>query len=167
MSEIKYSDVIGASSNGSYMDPPSSLESVAAAHDPGEGDPYRAAARHAPGSASARAKAAVQLRRVGHALDGVGQELRKRDQGQVAKYADGIAAGIERLATYVDSPERAAPAPASKRRPQPGTLVYRARFVGLVAKRVLARVRATAVRAGKSAGVAAAQPPRSNGTGPS
>jgi hypothetical protein len=165
MSETKYSDVIGASSNASYMDPPPSIESVVNAHDAAEGDPYRVVDRRGSGSASPREKAAVQIRRVGHALDAVGRALKKRDQGRAAKYADGIVAGIERLATYVDSTGPAAP--ASKRRPQPGSLSHRARFVGLVAKRVLKRVRATARRADEAANDASLQPPRTSGTGPS
>jgi hypothetical protein len=141
MSDTNYSQVIGASSNGeSHMDPPSSLESVAASHDAGEGDSSRP-----PAPTSSRDRAANSIRRVGRAMGSLGRMLRDQDRGREAGYADGIALRIEHLARFVDSPKPAAP--VAKGRPAPGTLAHRARFVGLVASRVLKRVRATALRA--------------------
>lgn len=48
-----------------------------------------------------RDQAAERIRRVGTAMHNVGQELRDQDDAFVAKYADSISAGIDRVATYV------------------------------------------------------------------
>jgi hypothetical protein len=157
MTKMNYSQVIGASSNESRMEPPSSLESIAASHDAGEGDSSRA-----PAPVSSRDKAAIGIRRLGSAVRFVGQELKNRDRDRAARYAEGIAAGIEHLANSVDSPRPADK--ARKARPLPGTLAHRARFVGLVAARVLKRFRATALRSAQPASAAAPRPPSSGET---
>lgn len=156
MSETTYSQVLGASSNGSGLEPSSTLESIAASHDAREGDSSRP-----PAPASSREKAALGIRSMGRAMSFVGQVLRSQERARAARYADDIAARIEHLAKYVDSPGFAARPP--KRRPLPGSFSQRARLVGLVASRFLKRVRAKALRSGKPASVSAAQARRSNG----
>jgi hypothetical protein len=158
MSETNYSQVIGASSNEeAYMDPPSSLESIAAGHDAREGDSFRPSA-----PASSRDEAAVSVRGVGRAMRFFGQVLRNQDRNRVARYADGLATRIEHLATYVASPKT--PAPAPKGRTMRGKLAHRARFVGMVASRLLERFRATALRSAKPPSAAGTRHRRSNGS---
>lgn len=48
-----------------------------------------------------RDQAAERIRRVGTAMRSVGQELRDQDDAFVAKYAESIGTGIDRVATYV------------------------------------------------------------------
>ena len=156
MSETNYSQVLGASSNGSHLEPPSSLESLAASHDPREGDSSRP-----PAPVSSRDKAALNIRRMGRAMSFVGQVLRKQERARAARYADDIAARIEHLAKYIDSSRSVVPPP--KGRPLPGSFSHRARLVSLVASRFLRRVRATALRSRKPTSVAGARARRSNG----
>jgi hypothetical protein len=90
-------------------------------------------------AATGRDHAAERIRRVGSAVRGMGRELRDQDDAFVARYADSIGDGIDRVASYVGSLEPAALADDATRfaRSRPAWFFGGAFLMGLAAGRFL------------------------------
>ncbi len=86
-----------------------------------------------------REQAAERIRRVSAAMRGMGRDLRDQDDTFVAKYADSLSDGIERVASYVGSLEPASLAGDASRfaRNKPAWFFGGAFLVGLAAGRFL------------------------------
>jgi hypothetical protein len=90
-------------------------------------------------AATGRDHAAERIRRVGSAVKNMGRDLRDQDDAFVARYADSIGDGIDRVADYVGSLEPAALADDATRfaRSRPAWFFGGAFLMGLAAGRFL------------------------------